>query len=602
MNIKSVSIDGFHKTKSANYTFDKLNYIHGPNGVGKSTILQAIQLALLGYIPGTSKSSKEAIFRHAGGKILSVSVVLDDNGSDVEVTRTWAGSKSNIISTVEIDPEGYSIESVIKDLELPVFNFNDFVGLTANKLKDWFINFLPKESLSIDWEDELKSAAQSKGVSEFLDETVLSDMLDYIKQSKITDIEGVRQLNQYIKQLLSFKKGEYDRMNSTIQSLIYYDDFVPEYSIEELDAMIRHAQDQLMKAVQYNEATARNAEVLSKLSEYSDLSDGVENDKQYRATSISIEEITATISDLSSKLSEIEVRKADLAYSMKDAKRLTSSTGLCPYTQEACESISAKIKEASKEVSKLESEMSGIDELHDDLRNKLDEARKASSDFTRQLSSIEQKYRTRDMLKASFVDVPDISPEDADRTKWSAEIDELNDTKAKTLANHKYNEAVDKFTKDKYVIEQTILVYKAWDSLTGVNGLQSKADAAVPFIKFAASIDPYVQILFGESVHAKFNIEGKANSFSFGIDNGKYIPFDLLSSGEKCVYTIALLLGLVKASSSGLKILLVDDLFDHLDDSNFKDLMESLSSIEDIQLIFAGVKDPVGNMNTIELR
>ena len=33
----------------------------GPNGAGKTTIIQAIQLALLGYIPGTDKN-KTAIF------------------------------------------------------------------------------------------------------------------------------------------------------------------------------------------------------------------------------------------------------------------------------------------------------------------------------------------------------------------------------------------------------------------------------------------------------------------------------------------------------------------------------------------------------------
>ena len=61
MKIKSIYIDGLHNAVNKTYTFNDINYIYGNNGIGKSTILQAIQLALLGYIPGTAKNSREAL-------------------------------------------------------------------------------------------------------------------------------------------------------------------------------------------------------------------------------------------------------------------------------------------------------------------------------------------------------------------------------------------------------------------------------------------------------------------------------------------------------------------------------------------------------------
>ena len=62
--VKSITINGIHKIDHARYEFDQNTYICGPNGVGKSTILTAIQLALLGKIPG-QPATNAAIFRHA---------------------------------------------------------------------------------------------------------------------------------------------------------------------------------------------------------------------------------------------------------------------------------------------------------------------------------------------------------------------------------------------------------------------------------------------------------------------------------------------------------------------------------------------------------
>ena len=77
----------------------------------------------------------------------------------------------------------------------------------------------------------------------------------------------------------------------------------------------------------------------------------------------------------------------------------------------------------------------------------------------------------------------------------------------------------------------------------------------------------YIQTMYGsDSLRAKFNISAKANSFSFGlIREDKYIAYDQLSSGEKCLYTLALMICIADNSKCPLKLLLCDDMFDHLD-------------------------------------
>ena len=87
MKIKSITIEGMQKIVSRTIEFSDLQYLYGPNGAGKSTILKAIQLALLGYIPGEPKKAS-AIAKHARGNMLSIScTVVDDAGHDIKTKR-----------------------------------------------------------------------------------------------------------------------------------------------------------------------------------------------------------------------------------------------------------------------------------------------------------------------------------------------------------------------------------------------------------------------------------------------------------------------------------------------------------------------------------
>ena len=63
MRLTSIRIVGMHKVEDKTYQLKDFNYLYGQNGAGKTTIMQAIQLAILGYIPGTNKT-KSDVFRH----------------------------------------------------------------------------------------------------------------------------------------------------------------------------------------------------------------------------------------------------------------------------------------------------------------------------------------------------------------------------------------------------------------------------------------------------------------------------------------------------------------------------------------------------------
>ena len=100
MKIQSIYMKNLHRVDEATYTFDGQTYLYGPNGAGKSTILNAIQLALLGYIPGTSKKVAD-IFKHAKRSPMIVEIRLVGENGPVTIRRRWSG-KSTISTSVTL--------------------------------------------------------------------------------------------------------------------------------------------------------------------------------------------------------------------------------------------------------------------------------------------------------------------------------------------------------------------------------------------------------------------------------------------------------------------------------------------------------------------
>lgn len=625
MKIKSITIEGMHNVVRKTYDFDSLAYLHGPNGAGKSTVMQAIQLALLGYIPGTAKTKAE-LFRHANNHTMAVSLTIDDNGSEISVRRVWTGTSSSINSTVDIRPDGYDIEHIVADLELPIFNFNtEFMNMTANKLKDWFIEFLPSMEVKTEWPIVLKEKLVVSGVAE-IDENLIKESVSEIESYKLSGIDEIRKANEYFKSMLSFKKKEAERIQHTVQSLIFYEDIDSAETVEEVQKAISEKRDMQHAFEERRRILANNEKIRSQISLADDVNPDIPyyEDERYKDIIEKIselesseqdyakskEEYLATKHDIESKIQENTSESAKIFGKILAKEQIISEGDVCPFTKKSCDSISTllddyrrEIEEYTKSKSVLESEQQALRDSLKEHTAKFEsilEERNAIESQIRKLRSeaddIKHRYATVDMLKSQIVGLPDVELFDV-----SDDIKILEDKLVKLKTNQMYSQTIDTLTSDKYKVENEIASYKYWIELTGVNGLQNMTGDSNPFTCLEGSIDVYLKAVFGDGVTSKFNLVTKANSFNFGIErNHSYIPFNLLSSGEKCLYTLALMLSLVKVSKSPLKIVMVDDLLDHLDDVNIVKLFKSLKKVKDIQMIFAGVK-PVDGEFTVEV-
>lgn len=583
MKIKSVTIEGLHNCKSKTYNFDNLTYLYGYNGAGKSTVLNAIQLALLGYIPGTDKK-KEAIFRHASEKTMMVHVILEDG---VSVKRTWIGAGSTIVSDVEITPDAAVLENIIADLELPIFNFGELLGLTANKLKDWFIQFLPNASGEIDWRTELSNAVENVPN---MDMSIIDDLLSIIMAYDEEGVEQVRRVNMYLKDEQSAIKSKITQLQNTINSLFYYDD-APVMSTEEIQAEINKLLDLSSDIAQYEASLAsyNRHRAAVEAAKAKCPFENINDDPEYTALQKDLEEydVRASIE----RCRELEATIAEGNAKIASNIKIINSDSICPFTQSKCDSIASQIKALIEENAATKA---AVEDATAELTTLREEQRKKEADMQvkmRRRTEIEGNYKMLASILTGAIEYEPLAPSEMTSADIRTKITTLQSDLSKIEANKRYNELIDTITKDKFRAELELEAYKIWTKLTDANGLQTKL-AAEAFGQLADEISNNLSALSDKAMKCSFHLSEKANSFSFGVTRDeKYIPFDLLSSGEQCIYTLALMMCIVERCNSPLKLIMIDDLFDHLDDGNATKMFNSLAKLDSPQFILAGVKE-----------
>lgn len=582
MKIKSIYIDGLHNASDNTYELSDLVYFYGRNGAGKSTILQAIQLALLGYIPGGHKT-KEAILKHSRDNKVLVRLELDNDGKTVIIERKY-DSKS---SKTTITPESFDLQEIISDIELPIFNFNEFIGQTANKLKDYFIkNILPTSNGNIDWDKTLREGLFDVNVDN-IDEVIKygSDLISGVEGSPL---EQVARANTLFREEQSFVKSELQRLQATIDSLIYYSDYTGPKDISEINSKLLSLGAIRDALIRYDSAKQMIDKNLQELNDAEELYR--KELEAYPVLQRTLEILQHQYDDTKQKASELEHLTSEIKVKMSSLSNILSSKGICPYTHNICNEI--KFDDIQGEYCVLSNQ------VNDNINNiwtfdgEMQELNKNIEDCKRHIATIDNLKNKIIFLKNQCNALPDKPNTDLTLAELDFQIEQYNDNKTKLQANQVYESTIENITNLKYKSELNNNALSAWIKLTDTNGLQTSLTVK-PFEELANKMTSYIQNMYGDtSLKANFNISTKANSFSFGlIRNEKYIPYEQLSSGEKCLYTLALMICITDNGKSPLKVMLCDDMFDHLDSIAIENTFNALKDIKNIQFIFAGVKD-----------
>ena len=177
-------------------------------------------------------------------------------------------------------------------------------------------------------------------------------------------------------------------------------------------------------------------------------------------------------------------------------------------------------------------------------------------------------------------------------SEYAQKLQALNDDYVKASANKKYEELMEVVQKSKFEIVPKLAYVKDMIKKTGENGLQSTI-MKKPFEELQKSMNEiFISCNLSEIGVPVFKLEEKANSFSFVVNRGGFIPFEMMSSGEKCVFLLIFLVSLLSISDSEFKFVMIDDLFDHLDEERLKTVITYTEKISNgSQLLIAGVLD-----------
>lgn len=579
MKITTVDIVGMHKISHATIDIKNVMYFYGPNGSGKSTMLQAIQLGLLGYIPGTAKT-KTAIFSHANSDKMCVKITFDDNSY---VYREWIKSGADIQYTEDISSD---LNDILKNLSIPVLDINALLDLSANKLKDWFVSFLPKTDSLVDWNYVIGSM-----VIQDYDPVFMNELLDDAIKSGCSGVECVRAFNAAMKEKQSVLKADIARLQSTLQSLVYYDDVDMNLDIDALQMRKKLLLDDIKALIAKREACLANEKALDEINKLKKLIDITCTLEQFEYYNTIVDERSSydvKLSDLENQLSALDNKKLEL--NMQAASLNHGDGGVCPYTNEMCQTALDAIRRNDEVILNIQKEIFDIEDKTMSLKALRDGILQRAKALDTQIQSIRYCYDHLNYMKSTLKDVnEDISTIKA----WIADTeDKLNDVQdmiGRYLANQKYEELSADLAVEKLNAEQNLDIVKRLIRRTDVNGLQQELMNR-SFTSFAHACSGHVVKFFGDSsMSLQFNLSSKANSFSFGLKtNDTYVPYELLSSGEKCLVILAVLLNISKRNS--IPVLLVDDFLDHLDEDRATKCFDALCEITDTQVIIAGVK------------
>lgn len=597
MKISSVYIDGMHNAHGVRYSFDHVNYLFGDNGAGKSTVLEAIQLALLGYIPGHNKTNQSA-FTHANSLAMEVQVTLEDGSDTYVVSRSFAKMRSSVISKCEVTKNGELLSEVdpgmfLGNIELPVFNFTEFLNSTPNTLKKWFQEFLPSESDALDIYGRLEEDV--KDIQGNYSELKL-DVQKWISDQKSGDASArVSALNKYLKDIDSLKKQQIADNQAAVSKLIFYDDFEDTMTEESRSAVIKDLKNHVSMLRNLQSLINQNSQIASSIEKLraTASAERIEDDEELKKVESELSDLRSKYESSAIYVSQKNTEVAVLHTEIDTKSKIISGAGICPYTHAECDSIKEMVDKLQKEVDTAKKNLA-------DLENEIKTVNDSRSKMLAQIYAFEDEisvkksaYSQIDLLRSQLHELPENIPADIPEliSKKESEIEKLVEDSAKAFANKRYNELIDNFTKDKYKLELERQVLKVWIATTGPNGLQSEL-MSNPLGNFETTFNTYIQKMFKElDLRCAFNVSGKANSFSFGLSrNEKYIPYSNLSSGEQCMYILAFMTCIVEHSSSDIKAVIVDDMIDHLDDANAEFVMTSLDSYTDCQYILAGVK------------
>ena len=222
MRLTKITLRNF-KGFSGTYSLAAMTLFVGPNFAGKSTVLDAVRLLLLGYLPELGKLAS-ATFALASGREMGVSGTFDD-GSRIE--RRWF-VKNDSVKTETVLPPAFEGAAGQDALFAVMLDWSTYFSLSdAERVAYVFAN-LPGVAESTTTEALLQRLGDKLGATEELDRTAMLGYLaevrvhlERLQRSGIGKTALVDAMTEHAKTAASNTKAKAAVMEKTAQGLAY---------------------------------------------------------------------------------------------------------------------------------------------------------------------------------------------------------------------------------------------------------------------------------------------------------------------------------------------------------------------------------------------
>ncbi|WP_142415461.1 hypothetical protein [Hathewaya massiliensis] len=326
--------------------------IIGSNGVGKTTRLQALGVALLGYVPGQGKKSDET-FKLSNADSMVVGLNTEDFNFTREfkrkVTKSKDGStKESIQQSLNVSPSKGETKIAEKEARilselgsLPVMlDFNEFLSLSDSKRREFIYNLAGFNSDK--WtKDKVKDYLQNNLLTTELEvnspeqyelmETIITDVLkEYPEKYDITS--GLQSMIDWTKTKLSYWNDEKKRATAAVQKLGELKNKLSDTdrNLKSNKEEIEKLQAELVKVEkQISEDTQKKKNIDARLEKIEQLKQAIA-DEQLKECSIKVAETENKIKEFKAQIKQVDnsekLQTLDLKLNQKrnDLKKLTN--------------------------------------------------------------------------------------------------------------------------------------------------------------------------------------------------------------------------------------------------------------------------------------
>ncbi len=302
--------------------------IIGSNGIGKTTRIQSLGIALLGYVPGQGKKSEET-FKLSKGDSMEVGLITDNFNFTREfkkkVTKSRDGStKESIQQNLNVSPSKGEKKIAEKEARIlaelgsfPVMmDFSEFLNLSDSKRREFIYNLAgfqseqwTKERVKEYLENQLLTVeleVNNPEQFELMKNIILDVLNEFPEKYDIT--AGLQSMIDWTKTKLSSWNDEKKRATAAVQKLGELKNKLAEtdrnlkVNKDELEKL----QDELVKAEkQISEDTQKKKNIDARLAKIEQLTKDIEHEES-KECSIKIEEVKEKIDSYKSKIKNID--------------------------------------------------------------------------------------------------------------------------------------------------------------------------------------------------------------------------------------------------------------------------------------------------------